>query len=277
MKTILVPTDFSEVAENALSYAVELNKKLNYEILIFYAYEVPMTVTDVPVATPDEELREAALKMLDQLCNKIKLQNSGMSFKTKVAIGNSTHEIVSLENKINCSLVVMGSYGEDAMHHFITGKHVSPVISKSNCPVIVVPKNAIFKQLKKIVYAVNFGADDFENGLKITEMAKIFNSEVIILHVATEEKDYKHQYVEIEKFKENVADQSGYHNVSFKFLEHTDAFEGINTFLDEINADMLVINMRKRKLLDRIFDRSLTKKIAYHASKPLMVMHTALE
>ena len=277
MKTILVPIDFSSIAENALIYAIELNKKLNDEILIFHAYEVPLPITDIPVITPDAEFQKAAVKSLKQLYDKHKANNPSMQFKIQTSMGSPSQEIVSMEIKSNCSMVVMGSYGDDVMHHLVAGKHVAPVLSKSNCPVVVVPRNLTFKHLNKIVYAINFGADDLENSMNVAALALKFNAEMIILHVITNEKGHRQQHVEVEKFKESVVEQSGYQKISYKLLEHNNVVEGINFYLDEINADMLIVNMRRRKLIDRIFDRSLTRKITYHASLPLMVMHTSLD
>ena len=277
MKTILVPTDFSPVAENALHYAAELNKKLNYEILLFHAYEVPMPVTDVPIMPPDEEFRVAAMDSLNKLKENFNRQYPQMQIKVEASMGNSNNEIIRMENKTKCSLVVMGSYGDNAMHHLVAGKHVAPVINKSGCPVLVIPMNVQYQELSKIVYAVNFGVDDLANSMSVTEMASAFDAEVIILHILTKEHGRLRQQAEIEKFRVSVIELSGYNKVSIKLLESDNVFEGINLYVVEINADMLVVNMRELSLMDRIFNRSLTKKIAYHSKTPLMVMHTALE
>ncbi len=277
MKTILVPTDFSPTAENALKFAVEMNKKLNGEILLFHAYEVPMPVTDVPIMPPDDEFRETALNTLNQLHDNFSSQYPEMKFKIEVAMGNSNNEILRMETQTQCSMVVMGSYGDDTMHHLVAGKHVSAVIGKSGCPVLVIPGMATFKQMNKIVFAVNFGIDDLDNSMEVADLAKEFEAEIIILHIITAEHGKRHQHVEIEKFRQNVIEQSGYNNISMKLLEHKNVFEGINFYTKEINADLLVVNMRERSLMDRILNRSLTKKMAYHAATPLMVLHTAVE
>ena len=49
MKTIIVPTDFSAISNNAIDYAVDLAKATGGSILLFHAYQVPVSMTDVPI------------------------------------------------------------------------------------------------------------------------------------------------------------------------------------------------------------------------------------
>ena len=277
MKTILVPTDFSPTADNAISFAAELNKIMNCEIVLFHAYEVPMPITDVPTIPSDAEFRDSAESTLSDIAEKFKKLFPATKFNKEIAMGHSNDEIIRMEDKSHCDMVVMGSYGDDMIHHLVAGKHISSVITRSACPVLVIPGNVSFQQMNKIMFAVNFGADDYINCLQVIDFAKVYGSEITILHVISNETGRRHQQVQIEKFKERIIEQSGYTNIKIQIVESEHVFEGINTYLEKSNADLLVIGMRKQSLLNRIFNRSLTKKLAYHGHIPLMVLHTALE
>ena len=67
MKTILVPTDFSNISKNAINYAVELAKLTKSKIILFHAFYVPIVTTDVMVIPPMEEIEESNLSVLKKI------------------------------------------------------------------------------------------------------------------------------------------------------------------------------------------------------------------
>ena len=61
MKTIIVPTDFSAISNNAMDYALGLAKETGSSLLLFHAYQVPVSMTDVPIVLVSvEELQKNA-------------------------------------------------------------------------------------------------------------------------------------------------------------------------------------------------------------------------
>ena len=54
MKTILVPTDFSEEARNAAEYAVKLAKEVKAKVILFHTFQVPIPISEVPVMVISE-------------------------------------------------------------------------------------------------------------------------------------------------------------------------------------------------------------------------------
>ena len=61
MKTIIIPTDFSAIATNAMHYGIDMAKATNASILLFHVYQVPVSFTDTPIVLVSvEELRKVA-------------------------------------------------------------------------------------------------------------------------------------------------------------------------------------------------------------------------
>ena len=275
MENILVPTDFSDNANNALTYAAELNKKLNAEIMLFHVYTIPVIATDIPVFVLTEgEVQADAEVKLGKLKQEYKALYPEMEFKTKASMGLAKNGIIDEEKEARYDLVVMGTRGASGMSGFFTGSNTASVIGKSACPVIAVPENARMTGLNKIVFAANYGTDDFENVFEVIEIARLFDSEVILLHVATGELNKTFEFAEIEGFKAQISGESRYDKISFKLLEDTDVYHGLNFYIDEIKADMLILNMRNRTFAQKFASSSLTKKIAYHTHIPLLAFHT---
>ncbi len=275
MKKLLIPTDFSENSTNALEYAIELNKKLNAEIVLFHSYFVPILATDVPEAIPsDVEIRQAALESLTELRNKYQKLFPMMIFRTELANGFPETEIPEAGKRLNSDIIVMGTLGTNPFKKFLLGSNTSVVLEKSTCPVITVPEHAKFKHLNKIVYAANYAVDDYKNVFDLIEFAKQFSSEIILLHVSTGEVEKSFDFNQLDNFKMQIIEESGYKNITIKLFEDKNVFEGLNVYLDEINADLFSISMRNRSFLKRFFKPSLTKKMAYHSHLPVMVFHT---
>jgi nucleotide-binding universal stress UspA family protein len=275
MKTILVPTDFSKNSNNALEYGIEMNKKINAEIVLFHSYFIPFPVTEVPVALPsDLIIKKAAGESLNNIKEKYQGLFPGMKFRTDYSEGFPEIEVLEEENKIKCDLVVIGMHETGAMKKFFIGSNAVKIMEKSSCPVIAVPDNARMKHLNKIVFAANYGIDDFKNAFDLISFARLFNAEVILLHVTGLENEKAFDYSQLSGFKNQLVQESGYANISIKLFEDKDVYEGLNLYLDEVNADMFSISMRNRSFFKKIFEPSLTKKMLYHTHIPIMIFHT---
>src|ERR1700741_4703000 len=103
MKTIIVPTDFSAISNNAIDYAVDLAKATGGSILLFHAYQVPVSMTDVPIVL-------LSIDELEDVCAKVKP-----------------------------FAVVMGTKGATGMERVLFGSTTLTTIRHLSWPVIVVP------------------------------------------------------------------------------------------------------------------------------------------
>ena len=275
MKTILVPTDFSEKSINALEYALEMNKKFHAEIGLFHSYFIPLPATEIPTALPDESIiRKAAQKSLNEIKERCQGQFPDMIFKSTISEGLPEIEILEEEIRKKCDMLVMGTHGTNTLKKFLIGSNTSVIIERSTCPVIAVPEHARFKQINKIVFAANYGVDDYKNVFDLVDFAQHFDSEIILLHVSTGDHEKAFDYNQLNSFKDQVAKETGYSKISFKLFEDKNIYEGLNLYLDDINADMFTMSMRNRSFFKRVFQPSLTKKMAYHTHLPILVFHT---
>lgn len=274
MKLILIPTDFSEASENAMQYAMEINKIINAGIILLHSYYVPVPTSEAIVIVPDKTIKLSAIKTLEEQKSKYEQKFPGNVITTHVTEGFPDIEILKAERQLKADLLVMGTRGMNTLKRLLIGSNTSAVIEKSTCPVITIPEGAKYKHFKKIVFAANYGVDDFSNIYDLITFASPFNSEIILLHVSSGKTDKAFDYNQLDSFKNQISTESGYENISFKLLEEKDVYEGINMYLDEINADMFAISMRNRSFLKNVFQPGLTKKMVYHSHIPAMIFHT---
>ena len=274
MKTILVPVDFSKNSDNAIHFALELNRKMKAKVILFHSYIIPVLASDIPVIMPsDNELKKEAQKNMSKLQEKYLEEYPGMEIETVLSAGYAEDEISRVSAHRKADLVVMGTQGSSGLREVLIGSITAAVMEDTECPVLAIPEKAQFKGLRKIVFATNYADNDFENVEKVVDMARTTGAEVILLHVSIGDLDTAYEYAAIETFKERIRNDSHYENVSFKLLESRYVIEGLNFYLDEIKADMIVMSMHHRTFFQRIFSKSKTKQMAFHTHIPLLAFH----
>ena len=277
MNTILFPIDFSPASINALEYGIELNKNIKSKIILFHSYFIPIPVSEAPIAMPsDLSIKNEAAESLNSIVIKYRKLFPEMTFNSNLVEGFANDEIISEIIKTKCDLVIMGMKEISVLKHFFIGSNTTKVLEKSTCPVLVVPENSRMKRIKKIIFAANYGIDDFNNVNELISFAKIFDSEIILLHISDNSENLAFDYNQLGEFKNKIYEESGFDKISFKVFENENTYEGINLYLEEINADLLSISTRYRTFIQNIFQSNLTKKMVYHTQLPILVFHTNL-
>ena len=78
MKTIIIPTDFSPIATNALHFGIDMAKAINASILLLHVYQVPVSFTDTPIVLVSiEDLRKGAEEQIEKLKKEVEHLTSG--------------------------------------------------------------------------------------------------------------------------------------------------------------------------------------------------------
>lgn len=273
MKTILVPTDYSQAANNALNYAIELAKQDKAKIILFHAYHVPMPTGEVPVMLvhPDElekenldRIKKLEKEIAKKIADEIKVEHI-------VRAGFIPDEIVSLVKEKNISLIVMGVKGESKLSRVLMGSNTVAVMKKTQIPVLAIPSDCKFKKPAKIVLAYDFNAPLSKEILKkLKNFILLFKSKLLVLDVVKQEEVpvYDNAVAGL-KLENSLRDIEH----SLYFPEGVDVVEEINSFVEAYKADWLVMIPHKHKLLSSLFHQSNTKKMTFHTRIPLLSLH----
>ena len=141
MKTIIIPTDFSPVATNAMHYGLEMARSVNASLLLFHAYQVPVSYSDVPIILVSvDELKKSAEERLETLKKEVEHISSGsVKIYTEAVMGNFSDELENICQKINPFAVVMGSKGSAGIERVLFGSNTLAAIKHITWPVIAVP------------------------------------------------------------------------------------------------------------------------------------------
>jgi nucleotide-binding universal stress UspA family protein len=167
----------------------------------------------------------------------------------------------------------MGTHGASGIGEFLIGSNAASVMENSTIPVMAIPDKAKFNGMKTIVFAADYGNHNFNHMHFLIDFAKCFDAEIIMLHITSGKIEDNFEDLEIGRFKERIIKESGYKNISYRLLEDKDVFHGMNLYLDQFPPDLLAMSMHDRTLAQRIFGRSLTKRMAYHSHVPVLALH----
>ena len=278
MKKILLPTDFSDNAYNAICYGLKIAQKTGTEVLFFHANHVPIITPDTPVGmyesiivNEDKRQLELLVQLKDKLFNQLNITPGQVKAKCIVKPGFSVDEIIDLVENENISLIVMGTKGASGIQKLLMGSNTASVIKKASCPVLAVPDNVRFKGISKIVLATDYHEiNDKKTLTPLLEIALLFNSELLIFNVKEEEE----QIPSFSKAAQGLKLETAFMpvNHSYHFSEDGNVIGAIKEFVEKTNADMLVLIPHKRTLFEQIFSTSVSKEIAFQTKIPLLTL-----
>lgn len=270
---ILIPTDFSEASLKAVQYASRLAHTMLAEITLFHATGLPIISTAQELETVAAiDLERIESEQLQQLAQKIRRLYPEMKFSTLMTNGFPVQEISQLAKEGQTDLIIMGTRGANGLKELLVGSNTASLIQRTVVPVMAVPDKAEFNGLKKIVFACNLLPDDVNSIQEILRFFGKLQPEITLLHIDDGHK--KEAAAEMKKwFDQYVAPVINYPNILTLTVSDSDIVRALDKYISEHSSNILVTATRKRNFFDRIFDRSITRKLAYHTHVPLLALH----
>lgn len=269
MKTILVPTDFSEIADNAALYAASLARLTKAKIILFHSFHIPIPVNDVPIIVVSvEELEKVNKEQLENVKKTISSDELLIECVTK--IGFAVDEVLNYSRQNNIDLIVMGITGGTLINEYLIGSSTTDVIRKTKTPVLVIPEKCKFKKMSKIVLASDYSDITDKSVLApLHEFIDLFKAKLLVVNVMAVEEvptvEKAVSGVQLEHYLEGVE-----HDLYFS--SNNDVVQGLNEFVDEEKADMIAMIPRKHNVFQRIFNEGNTKKMTFHTHIPLLAL-----
>lgn len=141
VKTILVPSDFSDYAEYAFTWALEIAEKWGAKVVALHAAPMfshlayPETVYMVDLAKMEAEILADAEKKLQEFVAK--KGTSTVPVETRAVLGDPFWEICKAAEQNRADLLVMGSHGRTGLAHVLLGSVAERVVRHAPCPVLV--------------------------------------------------------------------------------------------------------------------------------------------
>lgn len=272
MKKILVPTDFSEQAENALKIAAQLAKKHQGEIYLLHMLELPVDMTNPVGDTRTSDVPEAlyfmklAKKRFSEILAKSYLK--GLTVHETVQFHQAFDGIMEISKKHNCDFIVMGSQGATGFKEMLVGSNTEKVVRSSEIPVLVIKKDLPDFKIDNFVFATNLDAENKKVIQQVIDFAKLVEAKLHLVYVNTANEFQTSEEADnhLIRYVENMP----FENYEFHVYNDSSVENGILNFAKKINADLVGIATHGRKGLAHFFNGSISEDLANHATIPVI-------
>lgn len=274
MKTILVPTDFSEIADTVVMLAMQIATKYDAKIVLLHTYNYPLVDPNTINLAANylstnldlEELEDFKqnIKQLHKKAFALGLENIDLTHRLVLGELNTTvKECIALEN---IDLLVMGTNGDDDWFSKMLGSNTDSVMLNVDIPVLIFHGNVNIKNLENIGFATRFREKDKKFLNETIQFAQKLNLDVKCFHVLDNEEEVLSD-TKTEWEKEFGKD------VSFHLHPNSDVLDAIDFMVDHHQIDILGMVTYKRDFLTELFTTRLTQKVAHKIKIPLLVFH----
>lgn len=316
MKTILVPIDYSKAARQAFVFGLELARKLDLELVLFHAFHQPIGVENAyhleeSIQALENEknngLKSWAKKVQNEIyqdfCwefnnskhsdleeqNLVSLTPSGnhtievlpkpkseVKIKYACKFGLADEEIIQAAQTYKAELILISSRGAGPIGQTLLGSTVAEVIAKSPISVFTLPPHGLIRQPKSIVLAASLNQLPENSGFEpLRKLVNGLKANLTILHL------YAGDSLSVEQQKVQkgleILDAQLY-DVSYKvYLRQNEAVvSGIQEFMQQQQADLLVLQPHRHPFLDLLLNHSITEKIIQYGAIPFLTLPPSL-
>lgn len=136
--TILVPTDFSGYAEEALDYALELAAKIGAKVTLLNVIGIPaLGVPELGVAI-SATLMESFVQQNQEALDKLAKAKLPAQIETALRTGDARDVIVGTAKELHADMIVMGTHGRRGLSRALLGSVAEGVVRMAPCPVLTI-------------------------------------------------------------------------------------------------------------------------------------------
>lgn len=268
---ILVPTDFSETANNALQHACHWAKDLGAKIILFHADNVFVTNEG-----SDNDFYEKSEAQLRQTQKAIQSQYPELSFEIAEKEGVFAYTLNNLVSRRDIDLVIMGTEGSNSWETMFLGNHTMDVLEDLTVPVLVIPQESAYRPIKNIVFATNFENEDTAIVLDAVTLAEHNDAMVQIVHITTDDDE---EVVAAEQevmdwFKRITKNQVEYPNLRFRNVQTLGSvLSELQAMIESEQIDLVILSTKSKNFIKRLIEGSFVRKMANHSKVPFWVFH----
>jgi nucleotide-binding universal stress UspA family protein len=259
---VLVPTDFTEVGDNAISQAAEAAKFLNYKVVVLHVID-----KNTKAQLKKESLDENTIKeKLDGIVAEIK-EKYGIKAEGVAQEGSIFTTISDVAKDIGANLLYLGTHGKVGIQH-LTGSYALKVVTSSPAPVIVMQKRSFDEGYGHIVLPITSDAGPWEKTKWAAHIAKQFNSEIHIYQMAGEH---------IDEAVKQITEFFGKNEVSYTIRvaeKNTNFAKQVVDYATSNNADLIMIMTDPDQSFKRFILGSWDEQIIFNGSQiPVMCIN----
>lgn len=286
MKRILVPTDFTEQSENALSFAYQIAKKINGEIELLHVLDAPdddpysgMSNISLSGELSDSEGIDSIYfaKLLEKTSErfeaiKTRPEYSDVKIIYKMQTGTPYKNIIYETESGKVDLIVMGTSGVSDWEEAFVGSNAERVVRNAKCPVFTIQNEISIDKIKNIAYASDFQFNHEHLVGLVKEIGELLNAKIHLVKVntPTDFKNDKTNYGILKSF----AEENKFLNYELHVYNHEEEEDGIICFAESFGIDMIVMATEGRTGFSRLLEGSIAEDVVNFSKIPVLTYKT---
>jgi nucleotide-binding universal stress UspA family protein len=277
-RKILLPTDFSENAWNAILYATRLFKDIECDFYILNVYSVIGFASDNMLVPEIGEIaylkvKETSEKGLNRTLFKLSFreENPNHEFFTLSRINSLVQSIKEVVDEFDIDMIFMGTKGATNSGDFFFGSNTVKVMEKvRNCPVMAIPSDISIKNPREIVFPTDFKTHFNKSELQyLIDILKLNQATLKILHIKEDEELSQEQENNKRKLEGYFSDV----RYSFHFIKAESIMKGLYDFVQLRDSDMIAFINKEHRFFENLFSKPLVKELGYHSTIPVLALH----
>lgn len=279
MKNILYATDCSKHDTHTLQYAVMMSDMLNVKLTVLHIFSLPpIGVSTIrPKKYLSKHAHEEKLVVLKEYCSS-HINNVGKEKTILYEViedDSVSNGILEATAAIAPDVLIVGMKDEHTTRGSFTGSIAKALIEKVAAPLLIVPSATSFKKIKTVVYATDYEEADVLALKRIVQIVEPFNTIIKIVHINTEDQNKVKD--NLEWFKEMLFKITSYRNITFDIILSDSVYEGLRTYIDNTNADMIALLEREESgFVKKLFHTDLIKKMESKIDIPMLSINEKL-
>ncbi len=278
MKKVLVPTDFSDNAWDALTYTIRLYDDIPCRFYILNTHQVSTSRTtntmhkerDTHMYRIMKETSEKELKKIENYLND-NLLNDKHEYKILSKTGSLLNIIKRIVSKENIDIIIMGTAGATGAKEIFMGSNTVKMIKHIDlCPIISVPLKYEYEEPKRLIFATDFKRHFNKAKLNcLIELQLIHNFEISVLHVKKE-----NMLDSIQQQNKDILKQclDNGNTVFEEIITYTTIADAINNYTEEHKVNMVCLLNYEHSFIEKLIHEPIIKKISFHSAIPLLIL-----
>ncbi|HBH24733.1 MAG TPA: universal stress protein [Cytophagales bacterium] len=287
MRKIVVPTDFSEQADNALELACDMAEHLpDVEITVIHVIEhtkkntvflgsSSLDTTGQWSKKPDMndvffiELYRKRRSQMQELMDNPRF--TSLKIEDKIMRGNAYQAIEDEIVDTNADLIIMGTTGINDWEESLIGSTAEKVVRHASCPVLTLRKKISFDDISNIAFASDFSGINtpFLNIPK--SIQEYFHAKLHFVFINTP-SNFRNER-DIRKIMSDYAKENNFDNYKLHIYSHFNEEEGIVSFIEDYDMDMVILSTHGRTGFIRLFEHSIAEDVVNYSKKPVLTFN----
>tara|TARA_R110002096_G_scaffold21498_3_gene69840 strand:- start:1480 stop:2283 length:804 start_codon:yes stop_codon:yes gene_type:complete len=265
MKTILLPTDFSNNSLLACDFAVSKLGEKDTNYVLNYVYNIPMGGTS-GLFYLMEELQKQGKADLKEFKHKIEtdFQLNESQVESHLIQGNFVDETTNLAEQVNASCIVVGTKGSSGLKEVLVGSNTLQLIKSTKHTLYIVPENYKELMLNKIIIAYDGKEMDPKTAKEAIYFAKKHQLPIELLHIRLKDESPIQDWSKIKSFFTGI--EVDVHEVWGESIE-----DGLKKGTEKAEG-ILVMTYRKKSFWERFFNISDTRDAVMQAKLPMLIV-----